>query len=72
MQAAHPSAKIRLFGLDKTPMDKAENAVLNLFPTSTRHPKAKFQSWSEIFYTILTANRVAACILPFLAKPEAP
>ena len=36
-----------MFSLDKTPMDKAENAVLKLFPLHGT-PKAKFQSLSEV------------------------
>lgn len=32
MQAARPTAWIRMFNLDKTLMNKAENAVLKPFP----------------------------------------
>jgi len=71
MQLAHPGASIGMFGLDKIPTGKAENAVLKLFPL-TRTLEAKFQSWSEISYTILTVNKVAVCIFPFLAKPRVP
>jgi len=62
-----------MFSLNKTPMDKAENAVLKLFSLHST-PEAKFQSLSEVgnlLHHIDCQQSLAACLSPFLAGPRA-